>query len=142
MMIGPEGAAGAPLPPPSPDVGVGRAVAVASGVGDAVGVLEGWGGYYMLEAIPVGICGIMPGVPIADLLDRVYWSRREGRDDQAYDLLGSLLPFINFTLQDIELFLQVEKRLMVRRGIFKNPKGIDFVPTACQAVKQWRSGRT
>lgn len=89
-------------------------------LGDAVGILEGWGGYYMLEAIPVGICGIMPGVPIADLLNRVYWSRREGRDDQAYDLLGSLLPFINFTLQDMELFLQVEKRLMVRRGIFEN----------------------
>jgi hypothetical protein len=32
--------------------------------------------------------------------------------------LGVLLPFINFTLQDFELFLQVEKRLMVRRGLF------------------------
>ena len=41
-----------------------------------------------------------------------------GQDDRAYDLFGSLLPFINFTLQDFELFLQVEKRLLVRRGLF------------------------
>lgn len=94
--------------------------AIRDAIGDAVGILEGWGGYYMLEAIPVGICGIMPGVPIADLLDRAYWSRRKGQGERAYDLLGSLLPFINFTLQDIELFLQVEKRLMVQRGLFES----------------------
>ena len=87
-------------------------------VGDAVGILEGWGGYYMLEAIPAGICGIMPGVPICDLLDRVYRARQGGDGARAYDLLGSILPFINFTLQDFELFLQVEKRLLVRRGLF------------------------
>jgi len=27
---------------------------------------------------------------------------------------------MNFTLQDFELFLQVEKRILVRRGIFQN----------------------
>ena len=85
---------------------------------DDVGILEGWGGYYMLEAIPAGICGIMPGVPIADLLDRVYQARLNRKDGEAYDLFASLLPFINFSLQDFELFLQVEKRLLVRRGLF------------------------
>ena len=100
---------------------VDKLVAIRDAVGDKVGILEGWGGYYMLEAIPVGICGIMPGVPIADLLDRVYRDRAEGRDEQAYDLFGLLLPFINFTLQNFELFLQVEKRLLVRRGLFETP---------------------
>ena len=38
-------------------------------VGDKVGILEGWGGYYMLEAIPLGICGLMPGVPLLEVLD-------------------------------------------------------------------------
>jgi len=86
-------------------------------VGQAVGILEGWGGYYMLEAIPAGICGIMPGAAICDLLDRVYRARKAGDDERAYDLFGAVLPFISFTLQDFELFLQVEKRLMVRRGL-------------------------
>jgi len=95
-----------------------KVVRICDRVGDGVGILEGWGGYYMLEAIPAGICGIMPGVPICELLNRVYRARQMGQDDRAYDLFGSLLPFINFTLQDFELFLQVEKRLLVRRGLF------------------------
>lgn len=97
---------------------VDKLLAIRDKVGDAVGILEGWGGYYMLEAIPAGICGIMPGVPIADLLDRVYQARKNNDVQRACDLFGSLLPFINFTLQDFELFLQVEKRLLVRRGLF------------------------
>jgi 4-hydroxy-tetrahydrodipicolinate synthase len=100
---------------------VDKVVRIRDQVGDAVGILEGWGGYYMLEAIPAGICGIMPGVPVCELLDRVYRARQAGQDDRAYELFGSLLPFINFTLQDFELFLQVEKRLLVRRGLFAAP---------------------
>jgi hypothetical protein len=34
--------------------------------------------------------------------------------------LGQLLPFINYTLQDFELFLQVEKRLLVKRGLIES----------------------
>ena len=95
-----------------------KVVQIRDKVGDRVGILEGWGGYYMLEAIPAGICGIMPGVPICDLLARVYKARQAGEDERAYDLFGALLPFISFTLQDFELFLQVEKRLLVHRGLF------------------------
>ena len=73
----------------------------------------------------------MPGVPICDLLDRVYRARQGGEDEQAYDLFGGLLPFINFTLQDFELFLQVEKRLMVRRGLFAGAgcRSLSFSPS-------------
>lgn len=95
-----------------------KLVRIQDKVGDKVGILEGWGGYYMLEAIPAGIVGIMPGVPYCDLLDRVYQARKAGDNERAYDLFAALLPMMNFTLQDFELFLQVEKRLLVRRGIF------------------------
>ena len=91
-------------------------------VGDKVGILEGWGGYYMLEAIPLGICGLMPGVPLLEVLDMVYRAKKSGDDTRAYDLYGSVLPFIAFTLQDFEIFLQVEKRLLVRRGIIAEHK--------------------
>ena len=94
-----------------------KVIATREQIGDAVGILEGWGGYYMLEAIPHGICGIMPGVPLLEPLDRVYRLRQRREDAAAHDLLASLLPFINFTLQNMELFLQCEKRLLVRRGL-------------------------
>ena len=97
-----------------------KVIRIRDRIGDDVGILEGWGGYYMLEAIPAGICGIMPGVPIADLLDRVYQVRVNRKDGEAYDLFASLLPYINFSLQNFELFLQIEKRLLVRRGLFTN----------------------
>ena len=88
-------------------------------VGDAVGILQGWGGYYMLEAISHGIVGIMPGVPYADLLDLIYTACESGEDDRAYELFGAVLPMIAFTLQELELFLRVEKRILVRRGILQ-----------------------
>jgi 4-hydroxy-tetrahydrodipicolinate synthase len=114
---------------------VDKVVRIRDRVGNAVGILEGWGGYYMLEAIPAGICGIMPGVPICELLYRVYLARRAGEDGRAYDLFGSLLPFINFTLQDFELFLQVEKRLLVRRGLFAGAvcRSLSFSPSVAVA---------
>lgn len=101
---------------------VDKLVAIRDQAGDAVGIFEGWGGYYMLEALPTGVCcGIMPGVPIADLLNRVYQLQTQGDEMAAFDLFADLLPFINFTLQNFELFLQVEKRLLVRRGLFESP---------------------
>ena len=37
-----------------------------------VGVFEGWGGMYMLDLIPAGICGVMPGLAWPY---RICWSR-------------------------------------------------------------------
>jgi 4-hydroxy-tetrahydrodipicolinate synthase len=105
-------------------------------VGDKVGILEGWGGYYMLEAIPAGIVGIMPGVPYCDLLDRVYQARKRGDDERAYDLFAALLPMMNFTLQDFELFLQTEKRILVRRRIFDSAHLRPLTMTPSKAVLQ------
>ena len=99
---------------------VDKLLAIRDSVGQSVMIFEGWGGYYMLEGLTVDNCaGIMPGVPIADLLDRVYQTHRRGDMSRAYELLASLLPFVNFTLQNFELFLQVEKRLLVQRGLFQ-----------------------
>lgn len=95
-----------------------KLIRIRDQVGDTVGILEGWGGMYMLEAITCGIIGIMPGVPYCDLLRLIYDARESGDDERAYDLFAAALPMMYFSLQDMELFLQVEKRMMVRRGLF------------------------
>ena len=82
-----------------------------------VGVLEGWGGLYMMELIPTGICGVMPGVPLLRVLNEVYWKRKRGEDTQAYAAYQSVLPFIVFTLGHLELFLHVEKQLLKAMGL-------------------------
>jgi len=114
-----------------------KLVQIRDKVGDRVGILGGWGGYYMLESIPFGLCGIMPGVPICDLLDRVFRARQSGNDERAYDLFGSILPYIAFSLQDFELFLQIEKRLMVRRGLFLSDRCRPLSRTLSEAVSNY-----
>jgi len=101
---------------------VDKLIQVREKLAGKVGVLGGWGGYYMIESLPAGICGIMPGVPICDLLAKVYKTHRKGDPQTAYELFSKLLPYIAFSLQDFELFLQMEKRLMVRRGLFKTAR--------------------
>lgn len=82
-----------------------------------VGVLEGWGGMYMLELIPTGISGVMPSLGAADLLAAVFRLGEEGRKDEAYKIFQSVLPQIVFSLQNIELLHHVEKLLLRARGI-------------------------
>ncbi len=82
-----------------------------------VGVLEGWGGMYMLELIPAGIVGVMPSLGAADILALVFKLVEEGYEDEAYQIFQSVLPQIVFSLQNVELLHHVEKSLLLARGI-------------------------
>jgi dihydrodipicolinate synthase/N-acetylneuraminate lyase len=115
---------------------VDKLLQVREQLGEQVGLLGGWGGYYMLEAIPAGLCGIMPGVPICDLLNRVFRLRRSGQHEPAYQLFASVLPYIAFSLQDFETFLQIEKRLMVRRGLFPTSRCRELTRTVTEPVSR------
>lgn len=94
-----------------------KLLAIRASPASRIGILEGWGGLYMLEGIEAGIDGIMPGAAVADLLAAVFAAASAGERTRAHDLFGSLLPFVGFALQDFELFLWVEKRTLVRRGL-------------------------
>jgi dihydrodipicolinate synthase/N-acetylneuraminate lyase len=83
----------------------------------AVGVLEGWGGMFMLELIPSGICGIISGLGISDILARSFRMAKDGDCDHAYELFQGVLPQIVFCLQNLELYHHAEKLLLEARGI-------------------------
>jgi 2-keto-3-deoxy-L-arabinonate dehydratase len=82
-----------------------------------VGVLEGWGGMFMLELIPCGICGVMSGLGISDILSRVFRLAKGGDSDHAYELFQGVLPQIVFCLQNVELYHHAEKLLLEARGV-------------------------
>ncbi len=82
-----------------------------------VGVLEGWGGLYVMDLAQAGICGLMPGLAMADLLQRVFALRRQGEPDQSFRLFERLLPQIEFSFRHLELFIYCEKRLLEARGL-------------------------
>lgn len=88
--------------------------------GGKVGLFEGWGGLYMLELTPLGIAGVMPGLAVSDILQKVFVLRREGKNDEAFDLFEKVMPQIFFSLQNMELFHYAEKELLIARGVLTN----------------------
>ena len=88
--------------------------------GGKVGLMEGWGGLYMMELIPIGITGVMPGLGVADILQKVFMLRKNGENEKAFDLFEKVMPQIFFSLQNMELFHYIEKELLMARGILKN----------------------
>jgi 4-hydroxy-tetrahydrodipicolinate synthase len=96
-----------------------KVTAILEATNGEVGVLEGWGGMYMLDLIPAGICGVMPGLAVSDLLAKVF--RLAAKDDMvgAHKIHEAVLPQIVFSLQHMELFHHAEKRLLVARGILQ-----------------------
>ena len=82
-----------------------------------IGILEGWGGMYLLENIPAGVCGAMPGMGLADLLQEAYRLSKNGDFEAGMDIFEKILPHIVFSLQNLELFLHMEKDLLVRRNL-------------------------
>lgn len=87
---------------------------------DNIGLFEGWGGLYMLELIPIGIRGVMPGLAVADILQKVFNLRSNGEHARAFDLFEKVMPQIFFSLQNMELFHYAEKELLIARGVLSN----------------------
>lgn len=80
-------------------------------------LLEGWGGLYMLELISIGISGVMPGLGVCDILQKVFTLRKNRENEKAFELFEKVMPQIFFSLQNMELFHYVEKELLIARGI-------------------------
>lgn len=91
--------------------------AIVSETAGAVGVIDGWGGTYMLELIDAGICGVMPGLGVSDMLNLVWQLARAGDKDAAYEVFQALLPQIVYSLQSLEFFHHAEKSLLKARGV-------------------------
>ncbi len=86
-----------------------------------VKVFSGWGGSYMLEQVPAGIAGIMPGIPLADYFIKIWDAAASGNMNDAMKMFSGIASYLAFSLQHLEMFHHVEKRLAVRRGIMKSP---------------------
>ena len=72
---------------------------------------------YMIELIQAGICGVMPGLAVSDILQKVWKKARRGDQDGAYADFIEVLPQITYSLQSLEFFHHAEKSLLVARGV-------------------------
>lgn len=98
----------------------GKVRSILEATNGAVGIIDGWGGTYMLELIDAGICGVMPGLAVSDLLQAVWENARAGNKDAAYELFQGILPQITYSLQNLEFFHHAEKALLAARGVLSN----------------------
>ncbi len=94
-----------------------KIAAIREATQDQLGVLIGWGGMYLMELLAEGICGLMPGLAKADLQARIWRLAQTGRLDRAQDIYEVILPLVVLSLQNLELSHQLEKRLLVARGV-------------------------
>jgi 4-hydroxy-tetrahydrodipicolinate synthase len=99
-----------------------KIVAIREAVKDRVKILDGMAGLYLMELIPAGIVGVMSGLGIADGLNVVFDLRAADKSEKAFNLYQKLLPFIVFGLQNFELWLYCEKRMLQARGLLTSPR--------------------
>jgi 4-hydroxy-tetrahydrodipicolinate synthase len=98
--------------PPGPDIS--RIVDAAS---ERVGVLIGYAGLQMIEALDRGAVGVIPGASISNHYLEV-WERYEAGDREgARRKHAAMLPLIAHVVQDIEGFIHYEKRMLADMGL-------------------------
>jgi 2-keto-3-deoxy-L-arabinonate dehydratase len=82
-----------------------------------IGVFTGSAGLHLLDDLRVGAVGNIPGTELTDVLVSVYRQRRDGRLAAAEALFRRLLPYLAFSLQDLDHYNACTKEMLVRRGI-------------------------
>lgn len=98
--------------PPGPDIS-----GITEAAPDRVGVLVGYAGLQMLEALDRGAVGVIPGASISEHYLEV-WERYEAGDREgAREKHAELLPLITHVVQDIEGFIHYEKHMLAAKGL-------------------------
>lgn len=87
-----------------------------------VQVLYGWGGMRLFDGLDHGATGIMPGAAMTRLYVRIMELYQSGSTAEAQNLFEKLLPLLVFSLQHLELFISMEKRMLTRLGVLNSAR--------------------
>jgi dihydrodipicolinate synthase/N-acetylneuraminate lyase len=90
--------------------------------GGKVQVLYGMAGVTLMDGLAHGATGVMPGPSFVEAYARVFALYQAGRKTQAASLFYELQPYIAFAIQHLELVIQMDKRALMRRGIFRSDR--------------------
>jgi len=99
-----------------------KCAAIASRTKEQVGVVYGFGGIAMLDGLAHGACAFMPGSACIEVYARVYSLFKAGKKGEATALFFRLLPYLSFALQHIELIIQMDKRVLERKGVISSSR--------------------
>jgi dihydrodipicolinate synthase/N-acetylneuraminate lyase len=86
--------------------------------GGKLQVLYGVDGVGLLDGLGHGATGVMPGAGFIEPYVRIFQLYDAGRTNEARTLFYRILPCIVFAVQHLELAIQMDKRVLVKRGVF------------------------
>ena len=87
--------------------------------GGAAAVFEGTGGIALVDSYKRGVAGTIPGADLIKALVPLWRALESGDEDRAAAIHEPLAELVGLQTS-LDAFLAVEKRLLVRQGIFKN----------------------
>ena len=82
----------------------------------------GWGGLRLLDGLAHGACGIMPGPALSRVFVHIFTLYNARRMDEAQAWFYRTLPFLTFALEHVELFIQMEKQVLMRMGVIASER--------------------
>ncbi len=85
-------------------------------------VLYGWGGLRLFDGLAHGATGVMPGTGLVDIYVRIIRLYEQGRVTESKALFYRLLPFLVFAVEHLELFIRMEKRVLMKRGVIASDR--------------------
>jgi dihydrodipicolinate synthase/N-acetylneuraminate lyase len=98
----------------------GQMIAELLAAGSGVRALVGAGGLHLPEAVRSGAVAVQPGCSFTEVYVEL-WRRWEDGDIEGFDALhGDLRPYLADWMQHVELIVQVEKVISVRRGLIRS----------------------
>lgn len=87
-----------------------------------VQIIYGLGGIAMMDGLAHGASAMMPGIACIEIYVRIYELYKQGHQAEARRLCERLIPYLAFALQNLELAIRIEKRVMYKRGILPNAR--------------------
>ncbi len=82
--------------------------------------MVGYGGVMMIDALRRGAVGVQPGCSVTELYVRIWQLWTAGEQEAASDLHRRMLPYLSYWMQHVDLIVQAEKTISVRRGLIRH----------------------
>lgn len=85
-------------------------------------IYEGSGGLSIIDAFRRGASGTMPGCDLVGAFVPLWRALTDGDEARAYEIYERICPLTVQQIASVDMFLAVEKHLLVQQGIFKNER--------------------
>lgn len=85
---------------------------------ESLNVLVGYAGMHMIDALERGAVGVQPSSSFVEIYRHIIDSWGEGDLERARQIHRTLLPYVSYWMQSVELIVAVDKRIAFLRGWF------------------------